>query len=100
MKDLKDVKANRTSSQSSRNQRVRYYTLDNDKKEKIRHDLPLNEKLKGILLGIWRAGVYYIGNKIDYGHPVCDLAIKAAKELNPPQTLTYEIIKVNQSHWN
>ena len=95
---LNDMKANHKNPQSSRNQRVVYYNVDNDTGERISYDFILNEEMKGILLGIWRAGVYYIRKGIDYGHRVCDTAIKDARDLDPPQILTYEIIEVNQSH--
>jgi hypothetical protein len=92
------MKTNRKNPWPSRNQRVVYYNIDNHTGERIRHDFILNEEMKGILLGIWRAGVYYIRKGMDYGHPVCDIAINDARDLDPPQILTYEIIEVNQSH--
>lgn len=92
---LNAMKTNRKNPRASRNQRVVYYNIDNDTGERIRLDFMLNEEMKGILLGIWRAGVYYIRMRIDYGHPVCDIGIKNARDLNPPQILAYEIIKMN-----
>ena len=36
-----------------------------------------------------RAEVYYIRKGIDYGHPVCDIAIKDARDLDPLQTQSF-----------
>ena len=57
-------------------------------------ELILTEQMKGLLELVWAAGVYYVVGLMGYGLPIFKWAIEQARSLDPPEELSYEIMKV------
>jgi len=58
-------------------------------------ELILSEEMKALLELVWAAGVYYVVGLMGYGLPIFKWAIEEVKLLDPPEELSYEIMKVS-----
>ena len=72
-----------------------WYDVD-EERNKIRKILILTHDMKHILENIWDHGVFYINFHTDYGKPLCEIAIKRAKQLSPPQFINYHTLRVSE----
>jgi len=77
----------------SRNRRVVFPVVNVETQKVESWELILSENMKGILEIVWDQ-VHYVEGLMGYGHPLFEWAVKEAKELDPPEHLSYDILKV------
>jgi hypothetical protein len=80
----------------SRDRRV-VFRINNTETQKVESwELILSENMKGILETVWNQ-VHYIEGLMGYGHPLFQWAVKEAEALDPPEHLSYDVVKVPHS---
>jgi hypothetical protein len=71
-------------------------TMQRRRKWSLGNFFILSENMKGILETVWNQ-VHYIEGLMGYGHPLFQWAVKEGEALDPPEHLSYDVVKVTHS---
>ena len=77
----------------SRDRRVVFPVVNVETQKEESWELILSENMKGILETVWNQ-VHYVEGLMGYGNPLFEWAVKEAEKLDPPEHLSYDILKV------
>ena len=80
----------------SRDRRVVFPVVNVETQKVESWELILSENMKGILETVWNQ-VHYVEGLMGYGHPLFEWAVKEAEVLEPPEHMSYDIMKVTHS---
>ena len=82
-------------SRNDDSRKLIWYDVDEKTNRKVWKTVILTGDMENILLDLWERGVFYINPFINYGKPLCEKAIEAAKQLDPPQFINYRTLRVS-----